>query len=202
MENYKQELDQLKKELNNMIDIAISKIDKPQFKTGKWYCYKHNPIFMGFYKKGYDNFGFNLDGWSNDIVMTIPDLWRLSTESEVKEALTKEAINRGFKGKVRWKLLNDNKMVTRGDECSNFFGYSKDENSLLYGNYKVFCNGIWAELCKPKCIDELISEFEIFYNKNYNNLAAYFKTFMVANKSEIIEALKNLPEMHRVNQLK
>lgn len=31
MENYKQELDQLKKELNDRIDIAISKIDKPCF---------------------------------------------------------------------------------------------------------------------------------------------------------------------------
>ena len=173
MENYKQELDQLKKELNDRIDIAISKIDKPKFKTGKWHCYKHNPIFMGFYKNGFDNFGFNLDGWSNDIVMTIPDLWRLSTESEVKEALTKEAIKRGLVT-GSYALFGSSAFIG----ANNFKRLITDTHYYLVAEVFFIGNdclmtkdGVWAELYKPKSIDELSKEFaQFFFNSKDDEL--------------------------------
>ena len=50
---------------------------------------------------------------------------------------------------------------------------------------------------QPKSIDELAKEFaQFFFNSKDDELkmSEIFKKFITENKSEIIEALKNLPE--------
>jgi hypothetical protein len=203
MENYKQELERLKKELNDRVDVVISKIDKSKFKIGKWYRVHKRIFCITKIESDGTLYGYGIDerfSWFNH--PEINSQWNCAcncsaseiavpaTESEVKEALIKEAIKRGFKGKVSWKLLNNDKIVTREDEGSNLFGYSKDENSLLFGNYKIFCNGIWAELYKPKSIDEWANEFERYTTQRIggcHSISDEFKTFITENNFKLPE---------------
>lgn len=56
-------------------------------------------------------------------------------------------------------------------------------------------DGIWAELYKPKSIEELATDFRNYSHASVgSNLMEDFKNFLTKNKSELIEVLKNLPE--------
>lgn len=127
----------------------------PEFKNGDWIKLKNgyddclifitdyeNSRAYGFYKK---------DKWIEDTgdrawsFKRKDDRWRLATNEEVFEALKNEAVKRGFE-------LNANHTITNGKEVVKIkeaplrFCYISQENSLLLNNWRIFENGIWAEI--------------------------------------------------------
>lgn len=130
-----------------------------QFEVGKWYkiddCIFH---CTNIYDKNLYGYGLFNGVWEiredtnsaccacNDIAAE--DRLTLATESEISEALIKEAKKRGFKEGVK---------ITRewSDDCiceTSFgnYGYYMVGNSLELEGRKIFNNGKWAEIVEEK----------------------------------------------------
>lgn len=144
-----QELQQLKQDI------------KPTFEVGKWYktdclngslfCITELPIELN-EVKGY---GFENGYWYHK---TTCGYWTLeekhntrpATESEVFEALKKEAIKRGFKKGCKVK---NNKTIKEGriyNIESDTFNYT--DNTLTINGIYIFWDGVWAEIIKDEPI--------------------------------------------------
>jgi len=187
MENYKEELEKLKKEsydLTHRINIAISEINEPKFEVGKRYVDPLNTETMGFYKGlGENNYGFNSGKWSNKVIMTNPNYWRLASKLEVEEALTKEAINRGLVI-GNYALFGTNKvkrLISSSDYKWNYFGFTVGNDLLMDSN------GIWAEVYKPKTIDEWAEKFSTFHISKTMPIVDSFKNFITENNFKLPE---------------
>ncbi len=196
MENYKSELTILKEELNSRIDAVIAKIEKPHFEAGKWYKINSDSKIVCCYKGACDGYGIDSGyNWSDSLLMSEINLWSLATEKEVEEALTKEAVKRGFKEGVTIDKTNipmyKNNSYKIWKATNNKFTYYKNFNILEIGNDCIFQQGTWATPIKTKTIEELAIEFDNFA-KNSSNIHLYFKEYLTENKQEIIETLNNL----------
>lgn len=138
---------------------------KPKFEVGKWYTYL-NAICC--YTGNNEGYGFHAYGeWATDIKISIPEIWIPATESEVFEALKKEAIKRGFKeGATIISYLpsygyNDKRKYTLNN-CGA--SYEKHNNALRMGGSAIFHNGKWAEIIKDEPIK--IGGYEVKKNEN------------------------------------
>jgi hypothetical protein len=139
---------------------------------------------MGFYNEnGWNNFGFNYKGWSDSIIMINTKYWRLSTESEITEALTKEAIKRGLVI-GNYALFGANKvkrLISSSDYKWNYFGFAVGNDLLMDSN------GIWAEVYKPKTIDEWGDEYFKQYYEQGDSVKDFFKKFITKNNFKLPE---------------
>lgn len=112
--------------------------------NSKWYKTTYGALVLN---KNGCLCGFVNGEWK-DYILNISELdllalshYNEATEQEVTEALTKEAINKGFKEGCCFKVDNGT------DGFNKFTGQSKYENGNLYNNgWRFFFNGIWAEI--------------------------------------------------------
>lgn len=185
MNNYKEEIEKLQEQLN----ILKSKIDKHEFVVGMWYKtnYKDGDNLLGCFVKldYYGNYGFTINGkWTNSLSMTSAKGWTLATHEEIKEALKKEAVKRGFKDRI--KLISTDGTTSKKTLMFNDLEFDVKENWLCdgWGNI-VFQNGKWAEPVNIMTLDELINSASYL---NMSNLRKY----VTENKTKIIETLNNL----------
>jgi hypothetical protein len=178
MENYKEELNKLQ----TLLDELKSKIGKPQFEIGKWYKINSDSKIVCCYKGVCDGYGIDSGyNWSDSLLMSDISLWTLATQKEVEEALTKEAVKRGFKEGVKFKsIIYGTERVFTSDKLK-----LEKDGDLTNNNNTIFRCGTWATPIKTKTIDELAN---ILKFSNGCFISDYFKD----NKKEIIETLNNL----------
>ena len=140
-------------------DMPIAGTDVKELEVGKWYKNKDHgyenvlghcsKIIMHdeFYGYGFDTEG-NWNNYQEEQEFGSNDNWREATEQEVTEALTKEAVKRGFKEGVAveypwFSQLNKQHNIYTPD----FKEESVLENErFLYLGCCVFCGGQWAEI--------------------------------------------------------
>lgn len=137
-----------------------------KFEIGKWYKITTDENYFlnwqGEYKQCY---GILAGRWDNKYFFyeyhkknSVP-----ATESEVFEALKKEAVKRGF--------INGAKYLSPTDQyhgkCTDRFDFSFKLNVLYNNNFSVFTDGKWAEIIKEKTLSK--SEAEAKLNELIND---------------------------------
>ena len=152
--------------VKEQIEDWFPELKKPSLEVGKWYkgesgvlayCNKINKSsknsFFGY------GFGFSNLKWCNeDDYHWGYQKWTLATPQEVVEALTKEAVKRGFKKGVKFNRVNS---VT--NKCDNVIDIIKDELrwngfGLITSCDYIFYNGVWATIIEntlPSDIEQL-----------------------------------------------
>lgn len=201
MENYKEEINKLQTQL----DELKSKIEKPKFEVGDWV--KLTDSYAQVLKKdmcfqilrpqsedGYcyyvDHFAFGIE--DRNFLAPYYHILTKATPKEVEEALTKEAVKRGYT-KTNFKCLTGK--TVKLYENPKYF-YIKSCNRLYYGTPTnancVFENGTWATLIKTKTIDEIGLNFSSYMSKSQNTVSQDLAKYLTENKQEIIETLNNL----------
>lgn len=171
----KQELEQLRKELNERIDAVIKQSDKTtQFEKGKWYWFddgnykwiaKFDKIKGGYFWHT-EIYGVNFSTSTNGIDWRIiTKILRLATPSEIQEALTKEAIKRGFGKGIKCSRIRDIHGSNTGKDVTyvpdrGVFEYKENGYYTLGDNLNsdvlsldgnaIYAKGIWAEIVAPK----------------------------------------------------
>lgn len=136
-------------------DVVDAEEVKSELIVGEWYKWKYptaNFIFritkigrIYIYYHGID------DGeWSERFIHK-DNNFEKATPQEVQSSLEKEAKKRGFVNEVTFTPLNGDKEVIRN---GNSFGFIEDTSQLLYGNYLIFQDGIWAEIIQQETIKE------------------------------------------------
>jgi len=109
---------------------------------------------------------------------------RKATESEVFEALKKEAVKRGFVDGVKFKssLSEDGKTRTvyfKNESCFDFYASlnrlncvtTRDEWDFGQSNPTIFQNGVWSEIIKERTFSK--SEAEAKLNELINDDYTY-----------------------------
>ena len=192
----KQELEQLRQEFNERIDALL----KPKFELNKWYKDLENKAlyciaeFNGIGENG-KNYGFDYNGDWMELGNRVFDKdttkeVRLATPTEVQEALEKEAVKRGFKEGVKFKVLDVETIFT-----FKKIWFSKNNLNMAWSSDCgiIFNNGTWATPIKTMTIDELASDIKLSIHLNNTKSLEYniFK-YLTENKSQIIETLNNL----------
>jgi len=126
--------------------------------TGKWYRHVKNGALVYFKEVGYENYGFSPDGQFTDKVHMNEDgtNWDDVSNSVVKTALINEAKKRGFKHNIEIKSNGLNVYLSEHNGLFQLSG-----NTLWYGGYIIFNNGIWAEIIEP-------AKEEIHFAINWN----------------------------------
>ncbi len=201
MENYKEEIAKLQTQL----DELKSKIEKPQFKVGKWYKGNENSCVFSvlFYCTKVDGdklYGYGLvnNNWTeNNSSINIADDENECVEAtpkEVEEALTKEAVKRFPIGTKFESVSGLNEFISTG----KFIKGTNWEKCLFRAdsdgskNGIVFKNGTWATPIKTKTIEELVNDIVCEYPMQKFSLDVFIKQYLTENKQEIIETLNNL----------
>lgn len=193
-------IEELKK-IKEALEVLINESEKPKFEVGKWYK-SHDNTRMWFIKNligaDQESYGFyNFSNWvDSGIRSSCKSEFRLATKSEVQEALTKEAIKRGFKEGVKFKTCLGNIRTGLGEfeflSYDNILRFKSCEETGRCPN--IFKNGEWAELIKTKTIDEIATSIRNFHFSTSGsleeNLIKYFSK--EENKQDIINALNNL----------
>jgi hypothetical protein len=149
----KAQIKELKKELNSIKDNVL--------KVGEWYKYGD---FLLINPTNTDNklkinaYGLNHNEWFNDTSTNSSHLgnsisYVKATETEVFEALKKEAIKRGFVKGSSYK----NQYKRTGVISDNCWVFNFNRNTLsqvnnVLGNnvHYIFNNGVWAEIIEDK----------------------------------------------------
>lgn len=154
-------------------------LSEPEFEVGKWYKNKSKEYNFLFCYQGNQSYGWgNNYNWHNDLVTNKESLhlYRPATESEVFEALKKEAIKRGFKEGVTIDVFYGHyEKCKLSHRLNNFsdWGYDKSNNLLgIIGGHSegfhviIFKDGKWAEI-----IDEpfKVCGYEVKKANNYIN---------------------------------
>jgi len=145
--------------------IAGEQEEVKELKVGKWYKHKTQKhlwflkkICIGEYKNPHVAYGIDGAGnWSSsDNRCLYGDDFRLATNEEVLEALSKEAVKRGFKEGV--KVTHVNKGNVGNFNVSEPFkldskNYTFTSGMLFKNNICLFIDGKWAEIIEePKSI--------------------------------------------------
>lgn len=199
MENYKEEINKLQTQL----DELKSKIEKPQFELNKWYKTNMGSIYYITkiekdlcYGYGIDNSGIDSKWYDYKEQCIVNRLLTLATPKEVEEALTKEAVKRGFKEGVKVKGVKYDTLRTVNNP-SNIDFWMKD--NVLWMDADTLCNsidifrcGVWGEVIKTKTIEELVNDIVCEYPMQKFSLDVFIKQYLTENKQEIIETLNNL----------
>lgn len=195
MENYKEEIAKLQTQL----DELKSKIEKP-YTVGKWYKTKTGLLinYQGDRNKNeYLAYGFSTTNyWHDKSSFGGYDELTQATPKEVEEALTKEAVKRGFKDGVKVKGVKYDTLRTVNNP-SNIDFWMKD--NVLWMDADTLCNsidifrcGVWGEVIKTKTIEELVNDIVCEYPMQKFSLDVFIKQYLTENKQEIIETLNNL----------
>ena len=159
MENFKLTREQLS--YLHSIDSVKETIEEwfpsefPKLEAGKWYKDVRQDSNMLLYLKEITNrdclaclsYGFNMSGeWSelmNRGNFVFERYMTLATPQEVEEALTKEAVKRGFKEGVNVGNFNGiNKELVHSDRIV----FDLECNLFYMGGTCIFKYGIWAEI--------------------------------------------------------
>jgi hypothetical protein len=130
---------------------------KTELVAGKWYVYPPEPKFITYVKETGIRFGTGTTGnWFNNSD-TVKDTrgYREATDQEVTEALTKEAVKRGFGENVYVKDC--------GNTHNGEFHYHANYNYLYCGGYAVFVDGEWVTIIEQKPMTQEQIEKELGY---------------------------------------
>lgn len=117
---------------------------KAKLEVGKWYKNALYTSLINYQGSGAISYGFNSYGaYSNKYIM-LSDWWTLATDEEVEEALTKEAVKRGYTTENTNCLVGSKYRTIEGD-----YHYESFENRLYSaknggGGKVLFQDGIWA----------------------------------------------------------
>lgn len=160
----------MKNETQKQIEKLQAELDKlkvlaereNKFEVGRWYKLKDYPKVICFAKEkgecSYNGFGIShYEKWA-DWVSFGDKLsnWTLATDTEVLEALTKEAEKRGFKKGVRFETaIYSREETIKG----NFYLYAESDFSLMNSTGVVFD----AETCQWAT---LIEDEKIYIGEN------------------------------------
>lgn len=158
MENYtitKKQILELHESNSYETRIQIAKMFPEAFKTelviGKWYiasCYKTNEyLILATEIIGNNEVKSNcwFTPWKSftNTMGLFDKTERLATPEEVKSALINEAKKRGFIEGAKHNITNGSKTINATD---NRFAFLERENKLLFNNWSIFEQGIWAEI--------------------------------------------------------
>lgn len=131
------------------------KKDKIELVVGKWYIDKFKRLFVPteiIDKENCLGYGFGCihDRFLNpkNSPWEINGSEREATTEEITEALTKEAVKRGFISGCFHTITNGSKGEIKKLPVENEarYGYSVADNKLLLNNWSIFENGKWAEI--------------------------------------------------------
>tara|TARA_R110002049_G_scaffold309249_1_gene519241 strand:- start:30598 stop:31395 length:798 start_codon:yes stop_codon:yes gene_type:complete len=159
--------DKLKANLDAKVKDLFPELFEVKLEVGKWYKYTRSGTLSFYQGEGKKSYGFHtghkfLDSHSwhmpTEDTEIIP-----ATESEVKEALIKEAVKRGYKSGVKFVSLGE-KFIT--DHCKGSVSVISDkpdydlhfEDSILWvsggeNSGIIYEDGKWAEIIEePKSI--------------------------------------------------
>lgn len=123
--------------------------------SGKWYKRPHNKALFCIVgnpeNEPFEVYGFDIGGnWmepnkiTDKKVQTFKDNEVEATPEEVKEALTKEAVKRGYVGKHLY--ITNGKTQCELEEASGTFHLTFTSNLFFYQGATIFNNGVWAEI--------------------------------------------------------
>lgn len=130
-----------------ILDEWFEPVFKEDFELGlyQWYIAKYADQLI--YRTGNaENVGFIGGEWSELLVCSSPNEFRLATQEELIKAFVKESEKRGYKVGVRTQygvIDNDNDGKVWEHE------FDLDENCFYYHNICVYDDGKWAEI-KPE----------------------------------------------------
>lgn len=216
------QIDQFKDQLRALSD-KVNGLPEQEFEVGKWV----KIISGGFGAMGAtgrvgrvtnkpsqstDYHGEDRDKTNVFIELPNGEVWGLgnrhiieyATPSEVQEALTKEAVKRGFKEGVtifRSEELRDKIRSCDGRTPhqitaiihNNCFEYFPDEDLLMLNDYGIYCKGVWAEIVKDQPIT-ICGKIV-----NYDNDCGMFS---IDGQNYIPEDLKVLAKLMQKGQIK
>lgn len=137
-----------------------------KLEVGKWYKSNNFNLvnYQGLEEKKCYGFGYvNTDRWHEKMTFLTEEHganWIEATDQEVTEALTKEAVKRGF-------VVGASHTITNGDNIRKIenklrfgFVYNSEECYLLVNNWRIFDNGQWAEILETITIQEAESKLK------------------------------------------
>jgi len=141
-----------------------------KLEEGRWYKSAAGSIFN--YRKGNNVYGFLLGVWNYENWEWHSTNVKLATNQEVLEALTKDAVKRGYLENIKNIdcLCDFNKAESQEHyQTPPRFYYEESCNKLWicdasYLDICVFYNGQWAQLLKPKQMTIQEIEKELGYN--------------------------------------
>lgn len=165
----KQELEKLRTELNERIDLAIKELTPPssEFEVGKWYYFERDDgdSFLAkfsrldeyrFYYSHCAPLNYHNMVWAEDDWCNVSLLKRPATKEEVESALIKEAEKRGFKEGVEIMSFFSNLTPYVSPvklKQKDKWKYKSDEDSLHHEDgARIYCKGKWAEIVKDSPI--------------------------------------------------
>lgn len=159
--NIEKEIKALEERHSKEIAELKAKLLTPQFEKGKWYRDNDGRLIFAkrFDEKHIVGFGFTLTGiWDGNESYWLYDYagnilkWgiRPATESEIKEALVKEAEKRGFKEDCRF-YQPWNKNTKTATSYNYEFAY-KNGDCLYFRGDVIYQNGKWAEIIQDEAI--------------------------------------------------
>lgn len=138
-----------------------------KLEVGKWYKVENNGIYLFNHQLEDKSYGFFKGDWTPKSWDTSFEVWTKkpipATESEVFEALKKEAVKRGFDLGVKirrgFDIGLDDKIIDDKSYSSdpNFFYCLKDHFLEMYG-FVIYSKGQWAEIIKEKTISKSEAE--------------------------------------------
>lgn len=165
----KEQLQELAKG-NAKVERWFPEAFETKLEVGKWYNMGESIInWQGELSKSYgiSNCGYWYEsGWFTHILLNV----KPATESEVFEALKKEAVKRGYTKGAKIKRFN-------GDiyeiDHSEIYHWTKPKETLSIGNgdVNIYLDGKWAEIIKEKTLSK--SEAEAKLNELINDGYAY-----------------------------
>lgn len=171
-------------------------IFEPKFKNGDVAETYSGAIFLITDVENNRGYGFSSNGiWFSENNLNINlknDNLKLSTSDKWLEALTKEAVKRGFKKNCK---ANNSKIYNCKISDYEFEkGFFKLINNVLVwineldnetDYWTLMKDGIWAEVVKEETLDELVERFYKFNISNQNTTYDNYKTFFTKNKETI-----------------
>ena len=163
--------------VKEQIEDWFPELKKPSLEVGKWYksslYAKKLYCFTSFKNREFSAkryyYGFNDGEWvtswtdSNELDKS----WTLATPQEVEEALTKEAVKRGFNDGVkieRPKSFLDRSGVVTLKKNASEYSFFEDVNRFEVYRWTVFDNGTWAEIL-PNTLPSDIEQLSLKYGK-------------------------------------
>jgi hypothetical protein len=148
-----------------IIENEFPKLFKKEEKANGWYKDARNEWFM-FFENGIMKYGVNVLGeWKENLShnYTFGHNDYKATDKEAKEVLIKEAKKTGFKEGVCFIPTNGTKVVQMASEDRWTL---TSEGKLLFCNFSVFENGVWAEIIKEPIVKDVL-EVGKWYKSNH-----------------------------------
>ena len=175
------EIEKLRKEQNDRLDAFEN---KPKCEIGNWHWTEPGSLYFIEKINGNICFGYGLsynNNWSIGFVCYIENIKRITTDVEVAEMLTKEAVKRGLVKGVKFKSMCGFGVVTL-----NTNNYALHINAFLCDYKYLMQNGIWAVPIKEKTIEEWGEEFrEFFTRQGHKTFAQDFCEFITKHNFKL-----------------